>query len=246
MTTALDLITDALVSMGSYSPGETIGAADSATGLSVLNDMIDSWSNESLITYARKEQSVTLVPGKNVYTVGTGGDINDTRPLRILDGPGTCYVTDSVGNRYPVAVLNQDQWNLIGNVALSASNIPLGLFYDPQFPLGQIKLYPIPNIGWTLTFDSWLQLSEFPALTTALSLPPGYVRAIKRNLAIELWPYFKDDKSTPGAAMVRAAAQSLAAIKRTNTKEVVAFFDSSLSSRPSGAYNIYTDNQTFR
>lgn len=243
MSTALDIITDALISDGIYAPGEALSAADSAQGLTCLNDMVDSWSNESLITYAKAEQSVVLTPGKYQYTIGTTGspDINATRPLRILDGYGTCYILDTNANRYPVTVMQQDQWNLIGNIAQVNSNIPSRLFYDPQFPLGVINLFPVPNIGWTLYFDSWLQLTEFATLTTAVSLPPGYLRALKRNLAVELWPYFKGWNTNPPAALLKAAMQSLGNIKRTNIKEVVAVYDGEIISRATPTYNIYRD-----
>ena len=243
--TALDHITDALERIGSYSPGEVLSAADSERGLSALNDMLDSWSNESLTTFAKLEQSVVFTPGQYQYTIGPNGNINSTRPLRILDGYGTCYVLDTNGNRYPMDVLQQDEWNLIGNVAQVNANIPSKLFYDPQFPLGIINVFPVPTIGWTLFFDSWLQLAEFPDLVTVLTLPPGYRRAIRTNLAIELWPYFKDEKTQPNAALVKAAMTSLGNIKRTNIKEVVAIYDPEIISRASPTYNIFRDRQGF-
>ena len=247
MTTALDIITDALESAGIYAPGEQMSAADSARALIVLNDMLDSWSNESLTTFAKLEQHFQMTPGKYQYTIGTTGtpDINATRPLRILDGYGTCYIVDDNANRYPVQVMQQDQWNLIGNIAEVNSNIPSRLFYDPQFPLGIINLFPVPNIGWTLYFDSWLQLTEFATLQTAASLPPGYLRAMKRNLAVEAWPYFKGWNANPPAALVKAAMQSLGNIKRTNIKEVVAVFDSAIISKATPTYNIFRDVNGF-
>lgn len=245
MTTANDIIVDAAESMGVYSPGETMSAADSSRMLSILNDMLDSWSNESLTTFAKLEQSLVFNPGQYQYTIGPGGYVNATRPLRILDGYGTCYILDTNGNRYPVEVMQQDQWNLIGNITQVNSNIPSRLFYDPQFPLGIINVFPVPNIGWTLFFDSWLQLVEFSGLTTAVSLPPGYVRALKRNLALEAWPYFYEVDKNPPAALVKSAMTALGNIKRTNIKEVVAVFDPEIISRASPTYNIYRDRQGF-
>lgn len=247
MTTALDIGTDALVRMGVYAPGEALSDADAATMLAVLNDMLDSWSNESLACYARAETSVVLTVNKYRYTIGIGGsaDINATRPLRILDSPGTAYILDTNNNRYPMDVLNQDQWNLIGNIASVNSNIPSKLFYDPQYPLGIVNVFPVPNIGWTLYFDSLLQLTEFAELTSAMSLPPGYSRALKANLAIELWPYFKPDGSQPGAALIKAALDSKGNIKRTNIKDVTLVYDPELIARARSSYNIYKDGPSY-
>lgn len=239
MTTALDLITDALEIDGIYAPGETISSADSARGLTVLNDMIDSWSNDSLAVYARTEISKVLTIGDSQYTVGSGGDINVTRPLRVLDGYGAAYVVDSNSNRYPLEVVQQDRWNLIANIVTVNSDVPTTLFYDPQYPLGVINLYPVPSQAYTLYFDALLQLTTLVSLTTSISLPPGYERAIKRNLALELWPYFKGIDKVPPQPLVRAAALALGAIKRTNSKPVVAIYDPALLVYGGRAADIY-------
>lgn len=241
-TTALDMITDALQGIGVYAAGEPISAADMALCMRRLNAMTDEWSNESLLCYTILEQSGTLVPGQWQYTIGTGGNFNTTRPLRIEYSPGSCYVQDSNGNRYNLEVVPRNRWNLIGNIAQVTSNFPNTLFYDPQFPLGIINVYPIPNVGWTMYWDSLLQLAEFTDQTTLLSLPPGYEKAIEDNLRVELWPYFKPDNVAIPSSTVAIAARSKGAVKRTNTRENLSNYDPELVSRANGTYNIYTDS----
>ena len=85
MTTALDIIQDSLEMLGVVNPGEPAVDADAERALVVLNDLIDSLSNEALATFAYLEASFPLVVNKSVYTVGTGQDINIVRPLRILN-----------------------------------------------------------------------------------------------------------------------------------------------------------------
>ena len=204
--------------------------------------MLDSWSNESLMTYCITEQSGTLNPGQYQYTIGPGGYFNTTRPLRILGGGGTCYVVDNNGNRYNLEVVPQDRWNLIGNIAQVTANFPNTLFYDAQYPLGIINLYPIPTISWTLYFDSYIQLTDFANLTTVMSLPPGYQAAIQDNLAVEIWRFFKPDNVPVRPDLMRSAMMSKGNVKRTNIKEVIANYDSELVSRANGTYNIFTDS----
>src|SRR5690348_9334928 len=176
------MIQDAAEALGVYAPGETIVAADSARFLKILNDMLDSWSNESLTTFAILEQSAPLVVGQTAYTIGTSGgaNLNMTRPIRILDGPGTAFLVDVNGNRYPIDVVPQDKWNQLWNITQINSNLPSTIFYDPQFPLGIINVWPnySGGLGVVLHWNSYLQLSEFSALTSVVSLPPGYVKAI--------------------------------------------------------------------
>lgn len=70
MTTALEIITGALKRSGSYSPGESLAAADSADALETLNDMLDSWSTDQASVYASSENTFTFVPGQYQYTIG--------------------------------------------------------------------------------------------------------------------------------------------------------------------------------
>ena len=52
MPTALDIIQDGLENNGIFASGEIIGDADAERSLTILNDMLDSWANESLICFA--------------------------------------------------------------------------------------------------------------------------------------------------------------------------------------------------
>ena len=74
-TTALDIITGALLNINSYSPGETLQASDAQTGLAVLNDLLDSLSNEESFVYTQQETIFPWVAGQFQYSVGnpTGG-----------------------------------------------------------------------------------------------------------------------------------------------------------------------------
>jgi hypothetical protein len=240
MTTALDLITDALQRLSVYDPGQPVSAADAATGLTVLNDMMDLWSNETLSCFATLEQSGNLVPGQTAYTIGPGGNFNTTRPLRILTGPGSAYVQDANGNNYGMDVVERAAWNGYGNRSPQiTSDFPDTMFYDPQFPLGIINVLPAPILPYTMFWDSYLQLSEFPTLATSVSLPPGYNMAIKTNLALYLKPYFIDGQVDP--LLISAASESKGTIKRMNMRPNVAVFEPEIVSRAAVQYNPYTD-----
>jgi len=243
MATAQSLIQTALEQLGVYAPGETMSAADSSRGLQLLNAMMDSWSNESLSCYAIQEYSCPLVVGQNQYTVGPGGDVNNTRPLKLIEGPVAAYIMDENQNRYPVAVIPRDRWNAIG-LLTNTSNVPDTIFYDPQYPLGLLNVFPTPNQGNTLYFDAYLQLSDFTDLTTAMTLPSGYEAAIFSNLALWMKPFFKDAQIDP--LIVDLASQTKAAIKRTNMRENIANYDAEIVSRASPTYNIYRDSTAGR
>lgn len=239
--TALTLLQDSFEKLKIYPPGVTIGSADSARGLQCLNDMLDSWSNDTWTCFANVEQTFTLVPGVQSYTIGTSGgaQVQLTRPLEISNAPGTAYLVDSNQNRYPINVIEQDQWNSIG-LLNTTSQLPDTMFYDPQFPLAIINIFPLPLTAYNIYFDSRLQLADLTALSSPFSLPPGYRSAIRDNLCLELWTYYKT--GDPWAWLMKSAMDKLAVVKRTNMKQSPATYDSAVVSKGTATYNIYTDS----
>jgi hypothetical protein len=239
MTTALDMITDAFGKIGVYAPGEQLTAADSAQGLSSLNQMLDSWSNESLTCYDIIQQSLVYVPGQFQYTIGPGGFVNGTRPLYIIATAGSTYTLDFNGNQYGMDVITQAQWNMRGSRNTN-SNFPDVLFYDPQYPLGVLNFDPIPNIGYTVYFSSYGAFTDFATLVTSLSLPPGYQLAITSNLAVALKPYYVTAQLDP--LVMEEARTSKANVKRLNIRLNTALYDPEILSKAPGIYNIQTDS----
>lgn len=241
MATFTDIYTDVFQKIHYYAPGERVDDADAEMALRVANDMLDSWSNESLSCYAILEQSVVLQPTVGQYTMGPGGVVNGTRPLKLIEGQGAAYTMDSNGNRYDMEVVPRDKWNVVTSNTLVNANVPIYLFYDPQYPLGYLNFWPIPNINWTAYWDSYLQLVDFSSVNGPINFPPGYKKAIQDSLAVEIWPYcFRNKQIDP--LLVEIASRSKGNIKRTNIRTVEAAYDPELISRGSGTYNIYSDN----
>lgn len=240
---ALTIITQSLRKMGVYAPSEALTDSDAQQGLESLNDMLDGWSNDSLSCFAVLEQTFTLTPGVGTYTIGPGGMIDRVRPLKVMFGTGTAYLLDQNGDKYPVEVVTRDKWNLITQPNIT-SDLPSYLFYDPQYPLGIINLYPLPNIGYPVFFDSYQQLGSFTSLSTLLSLPPGYKKALQDNLVIELWPFFKPDAAQIPGNLERDAARSLMKVKRTNIRPSQASYDPEIVAKARGSYNIYNNGYT--
>lgn len=241
--TASDIVSDALEMLQVYPSDQPLSDADLQKGLQVLNDMMDLWSNESLTCFAWLTQTFTLIPGQSQYTVGPGGQISGARPLRVSDAPGSAYLLDTNQNRYLMNVDDQLAWNTI-TTAVANSDLPDHLFYDPQFPLGIINIWPTPNVGYTCSFLSYLQLAEFTVASSPLILPPGYKRAIVTNLAVMLKPYFLDSQMDPDIRL--EARETKATIKRNNMRTQIAVFDPELISRGNQVYNIYSDRGTGR
>lgn len=230
---------DVFEQMKVYAPGVTIIDADAQRALRECNTMLDEWSNDTLTCIANLEQNLQLQIGKQQYTVGSGGDLNGPRPLQIRTGPGAAYLMDSNNIRYQVNVIEQDQWNQIGLLTVT-SQLPDTLFYDPQFPLGLLNVFPLPLAAYNLYFDSRIQFADIAGLATQFSLPPGFMSAIKNNLVIRLWPFYKTGDPTP--LLIGLATDSLAKVKRTNIRQSPSQYDAAVVSKAKSSYNIYSDS----
>lgn len=238
--TASDIITRSMKALQVVGGNEVPSATEANDGLIAFNAMLDSWSNENLFAYAVQEQSFTLVVGTNQYTIGSGGVINVTRPLDIVQA----YVQDASNNNFMMTILPRDKWNQIGDRSTNiTSQLPDTLFYDPQYPLGVINIFPTPLLGYTVFFDSMLQQNQFSSLTAALTMPPGYELAYVSNLAMQMvllgFQTTLDAKQL--ALLDKTASDSKAAIKRTNIRENIADYDPAIVSRSYYSYNIFRD-----
>lgn len=181
MATARDLIQASLRVLGIRIPT----AQQEADGLTTLNDMLAMWSAERLMVPQVVEEGFTLTAGTAVYTIGTAGTFNTTRPIKIVDA----FVRTSDSLDYPVAItMTLEEYNRVTDKATRAR--PTRLYYATEFPLGKIHLDPKPDAADTLKLFSWKPLTSFATLDTAASLPAEYLKAIRLNLAADLAPEF--------------------------------------------------------
>lgn len=84
---------------------------------------------------------------------------------------------------------------------------------------------------------SWKPFSSFASVNDEIELPPGYERALRYNLAVELYPEYGKE---PPASIYSAAQESKAAIKRMNIKPSYLVTDPFFTRRP---FNILTGDQ---
>ena len=208
MATANDIITDALADIGAIDPIEPLTANEAAHGLRKLNELLESWSNESLAVYQILQENFATVAGTASYTIGSGATWNTTRPLRI---ESAFLRSNSID--YPLTVLNREEYDWLP--LKTTQYQPEYLFYYPAVANGTVTLYGVPDAIYTVFLNSYKQLQSFAALTDVVVLPPGYLRAIKSNLALELAPGYNRE---PSALLAAIARDSKAAIKRLNSR----------------------------
>lgn len=231
--TGRDLITASMRLIGAVASGETIAASEASDGLSSLNRLIDSWANESLVIYNDVTEEFNLTPSQQSYTIGSGGNFNTVRPMKYLDAK--FKVTSTTPNaEYPLNELTLSEWASVRQKTLS-TNISTDIYFDVNYPLDTIYLYPVPSAAAKLVLYTRKQLSNISTLDTNISLPPGYERALVYNFAVEISPEYG---KPPSELVMMIANESKAALKRNNHKEMHLRVDEALVEPQ--RFNIYT------
>jgi len=318
MAQPIDIISGALKDIGALAAGETPTADAVQDAFSMLNDMVDQWSNESMMVSYKTEIIFPITPGQIQYTIGPGGTIgaNFTGSIsgnvltvtgitqgalalgQTLSGTGiangttiTAFGTGAGGNvndngtytvsisqtvsstainayyqrplaiqssfvrintnsngtpivngglDYPVAVLNLENYEMIGLKTLSGP-WPKAMYYQPSDPLGNIFVWPNPSQGEMHIFADTL-FTRYGTVYDNIVLPQGYVLALRWCLAERLAPMYGKNDPTAMAMISKFAAQAKATLKRTNMRPIQAstFSDALLVGRQKDAGWILT------
>ena len=236
MAEARDIVTDALREIGVLAAGEVATADEANNGLVVLNRMLDTWAAERLMIYTVTRTTWAIVASDGQYSVGSGGDVNVARPVHANDI--TVNYMDSTPDpdaEYPLRPLTD-----AGYAALDpkgqTDTLPQLFYYNPTYPLGTLTLWPAPT-STTLTGVLYAPaaVSQFAALDTAVSLPPGYEEALVKNLALRLAPSYG---RPPDQMLVDYAREVKGIVKRANRRLVDMSFDAAVLFHGEGGYDI--------
>jgi len=235
MATASDIITSALKLAGILADAELPSISDANQGLSVFNDMIDSWNAERNAIFTTRTDDFPYVLGKQSYTLGTGGDFNIPRPARI-DAMSTILLTDpSNPVEVPLTLFTVDDWQTKVPVKKVDGSFPLICYDTGDFPLRTLNFWPIPTQQQnSVRIYSWQALPA-QTLLAQVSFPPGYAEAIRYNLAVRIGAEFAAPIS---ATVATLAIQGLARIKTMNAPDLE--LQSDLIPSPAG-YNYRAD-----
>jgi hypothetical protein len=309
MTQPIDIISRALKDIGALEAGEVPDAFQAQDAFDMLNDLIDQWSNESMMVSYKTEIIFPITSGQTQYTIGpsgqigavfagsiagttltvtsissgaialgqtlsgtgisagttivgfgsgAGGNVNETgtytvninqtvtsttinsyyqRPLSInsafvrINTSSNSQPIVNGGLDYPVAILNVEDYEMIGLKTLSGP-WPKALYYQPTETLGNIFVWPNPSQGEMHLFADTV-FTRYSTLYDNIVLPQGYSMALRWCLAERMMPMYGKASQTQIGMINAYAAQSKATIKRTNMKPIQSarFADALLSSR---------------
>ena len=179
--TVQQIITQALLNVGTYSPGETLKDAELQDGLLRLRSMIRAWNAQGQMVHFSTQDTHTLTSGTASYTIGSTGTIATGRPVSIKNG----YIRTSDNIDTPLKIIDEAKYQGLGNKNLGYT-YPAYLWYNPTYPNGTIYLYP-PG-GGELYINSLKELSDPTTLTGDVAFPGPYDEAMEWGLTTRLCP----------------------------------------------------------
>jgi hypothetical protein len=229
--TVRELIRRSLQLIGAVTAGVPPSAEEAQDGLVALNDMIDTWSLERMLIVARLRSEFTLAVGQQTRTLGVGGNFNAARPIKI---ERMALVTVSNPSyETPIEIVDQDKWSSIS--VKSTSGDPVKCWIDYGYPLITLSFYPVPATANKVALYLWSAMTAFATLDTVVSLAPGFAKALRYNLAVELAPEYG---KTPSEDLVEQAEVAKEKIKRANLTSAILGIDNALVA--AGGFNIQT------
>lgn len=207
---------------GEKARGETLDANEAIQCLSEINAMIESWSLSPLLCYQLTQYSFPLTAGTVSSTIGPGATMSTTvRPVKLVD---PCFVRDGSNMDTPLSIISPQSY---GGIVMkgTGNTYPTYITYNQGLDssgFGLINVYPAPSSNLTLYINTQQAVGNFAAVSTMVSLPPGYQRAIESNYAIESVAGI----GSVSPEVVKIARDSLALIKTQNLPEVISSIES--------------------
>lgn len=240
MTTARALIRQSLLLLGVISSSDPLEAQEADDALQVLNQLLDSWSNERLTIYAVERLNVPLVAGQRVYTWGVpDGAIAHPRPLQV---EGAVLSLTGQDLEWPLEPVDQVGYATIADKTMTTL-YPSWFWYHPTYPLGQLSLWPVPTEGNVLGLFPWVALRRCASIDTVVTFPPGYERLLAYGLAADQAPMYGKEISQSIAAIL---AEAKSAVKRQNTRVPALGMDPAYSARQAGDWSAVTGDYLWR
>ncbi len=240
MATVLSIVTDAMVEIGAYAPGETISAVHQQLGLLRFQNQLDSWQAESLSLNLQDRQVFTLTSGTSSFTIGPTGSLVTQRPS-FIEGVNYIIPGTSPSTEVPMAPLTNDQYLSISQKGLSSS-LPQQFYYNATATNGTMNIWPVvsQNVDLALYLEKGIDIPT--TINTAVLGPQGYAEAFMYQLALRLCnPMFKPIPP----ALPTLAKEAYARMQRPNNDTGMLAVDAALTyGSDAGAFNVLTGNFT--
>lgn len=235
MTTPVELINLALKQAGVLGVGQTAAAEDIADSFKLLNMMMAQWSVKRNVVHQIID-AACVATGAQSYTVGLGGNFNIARPSKLVGVYARQLNPQALQVDFQVDLLQS--MTEYARISLKQMNsMPVCAYYDPQYPLGVLRIWPIPNSTYEMHILALVPLGQFATAYDDIVLPAEYEEAIMYNLAGRLCSFYQIPIPQ---GVVQLAAAALQTVRMANIQVGKLYMPSNLVG--GNTYNVYSDN----
>lgn len=236
MTTTGDIIRSAMRRIQVLAAGEPLPANEGDDGLETLTQMVDGWTNETLLVPVTSVVIFKLLSSISEYTIGIydgplpvpENHIETARPEEFI----TAFIRDGSGTDYIQEIMDAETYARISRKVNTSR--PSRFYVRNGWPLKTILFESVPFADEDLHLELIQPLSGIlptSSLTTIVNMPPGYERALIYNLCLELAPeYGKQVSPLIGAQAINSKKE----IKKANYRPLVLGMDRAVATQRKG------------
>jgi hypothetical protein len=227
-----DIIADAFIEIGAWSPGEVVNSNpdEAQWGLRKLNYLVDAWQALGRYVWGYAFNLYTLTAQLSPHLIGPDPSASNTfftpgvpRPVKLESGAQLLNAGVAGGPVDQIIDVSRDRaWWARQQTKNIQTNVVTDCFYDPTFPNGSLYFWPVPNAQVQVRLQFWQTVSQFPQITDPIggpggpgTLPQAYRAALMLTLAEQLLPGAKREAH---GELTRAALMARTAIFGNNAK----------------------------
>jgi hypothetical protein len=229
---AATIIRRALATLGKVGAGEPVQADLLTDAFATLQEMVDNWKTQRLLIPQLTRVEYQLLPGVTAITIGPGGMIDMETPHDVR----FAFMVDTLNPTLErsIPVYNDEAFAQRPYKTLTGLESVTEVYYERTHPRGTLRV-PASAAGGTLVLYVLIGLPGFADLTTDYLLMPGYAKALRYNLALQLAPEYG---LQPNGFVFQEAATAIGDIKRLNIRHRIL---ANYFGGAGGGYNIYSD-----
>jgi hypothetical protein len=209
-------------------------------GLIFLNQQINYWAARDCYAWTTTFAVYLLTAGHQPHLIGP----NLTAPDFDSKGPRPTGIESAniiLPGQFPVDVpcnLRDNAWWAANQAKSTTSTIPTDLYYETDYPNGQLWFWPVPSAANGLRLESNVVLQQFQTLDDVFIAPQAYLAGVTLTLAEELCDIWG---TTPPPNLARRALKARDALQSNNNLPPrIASADWGTFSSPSGDFNYET------
>lgn len=215
--TGQKLIAAALQEIGALSPGEQPSNDDASWAMEKLQRLIDELNAREPMIYSVNFTVYTLPINKTPVTIGPGADFDvNQRPVRIRSASLILNNGTPGDNDVEIPLyLRDDDWWAQQQIKGLRSTLPTDLYYNPNWPNGELYFWPVPTAVNQVRLESDLVIGQIKTYATTFSMPPAYWNLIVYSLGLSLCPSYGRE---PSPTLVREHAKTVRAVLGNNVE----------------------------